>query len=274
MERIIKRVMHQNRGYIREPTREPTFLCSFPKSGRTWLRFILGNYFNQTFDLGLTVDLHTLFYILPNYEDNPERGPKAYRYLGQKQIPFILSSHSEYRDEFVNRDVIFMVRMIYDVLPSLYFQRSKHLKKYNGDLKEFIRDPERGVGRLMRYLNSWSGHLADTRSTILTYEELHENTSGAVSRVLSFLGLTTDEKLLRDAIERSSFTKMQEIELKKGIAGHEYDRGDPNSRRMREGMVGGYHKHLDASDQEYIRRECNATATPETGRLMSKFQLL
>jgi len=238
------------------------------------LRFILGNYFNQTFDLGLTIDLHNLFYILPNYEDNPERGPKAYRYRGQKQIPLILSTHLEYQDEFMNRDVIFMVRMIYDVLPSLYFQRSKHLKKYDGDLKEFIRDPEKGVGRLMRYLNSWSGHLADARSMVLTYEELHENTSGAVSRVLSFLGLATDGNLLREAIERSSFTKMQEIELKKGIAGHEYDRSDPNSRRMREGMVGGYNKHLDASDQEYIRGECKATATPETSLLISKFHLL
>lgn len=41
-------------------------LMSYPKSGRTWLRFILANYFAAIVKTGEPVDLHTMFAFLPN----------------------------------------------------------------------------------------------------------------------------------------------------------------------------------------------------------------
>ena len=51
------------------------FIASFPKSGRTWLRFILANYLNRLLSLGLELDLRSMFGLIPNDVLDPEPEP-------------------------------------------------------------------------------------------------------------------------------------------------------------------------------------------------------
>ena len=58
---------------------------------------------------------------------------------------------------------------------------------------------------------------------------------------LEFLGQPVDEvALAKDAVEQARFSKMQKTEKKTGIPGHDYDRSDEDSLRVRKGKVGGF----------------------------------
>jgi hypothetical protein len=242
-------------------------LCSFPKSGRTWLRFILASYFRRAFDLDVTVDLHTLFTLLPNDDDDPARGRAAFRYAGHPQVPLILSSHSDYCPELAHSAIIFIARNIYDTVVSYDFHMSKQVRVWEADLPAFLRGDE-GLTRLVAYYNSWSDRLAGRRSLVLAYEGLHADAPGVVARVLSFVGIRPDAPIVAQAVADSSFERMREVELERGIAGLRYDPSERDARRVRVGQVGGYRGSLSEGDCRYIKGRCLDELTPAARRLL------
>src|SRR3546814_9338715 len=48
------------------------FLTSYPKCGRTWLRYLLSHYLAETVGLGFQPDLVSTFRILPNFDCDTE----------------------------------------------------------------------------------------------------------------------------------------------------------------------------------------------------------
>lgn len=190
------------------------FLCSYPKCGRTWLRYIISNYFNLIYDLNIQLDLHTMFSIIPNDGWDLDRGIDAYLFFDDQRIPLIIASHSPYNPiKFNDGDVIFMFRSVYDVLVSQYFHKKRRLRDYKGDIKSFIRNRKLGVVRYVNYLNSWTPQLMSRRSFVLTYEGLYHDPEMIVSNLLSFLDIPKDPQILCKAISMSSFESMKQIEL-------------------------------------------------------------
>src|SRR3546814_696322 len=56
------------------------FLTSYPKCGRTWLRYLLSHYLAETVGLGFQPDLVSTFRILPNFDCDPVRGVPAFHF--------------------------------------------------------------------------------------------------------------------------------------------------------------------------------------------------
>ena len=69
------------------------FFCSFQKSGRTWLRFILGNYLNIKFELRLALDFHNIYSVLPSLTKKKQIA-EAYKLLAPLNTPLIFFTHS------------------------------------------------------------------------------------------------------------------------------------------------------------------------------------
>jgi hypothetical protein len=62
------------------------FLCSYPKSGRTWIRFALANLLTSIHHLDRSVDLGSLFELLPNmdgHEADPGKDVSVYSTASQ-----------------------------------------------------------------------------------------------------------------------------------------------------------------------------------------------
>jgi len=258
--------------------RRPTYLCSYPKSGRTWLRFIVANYLIRAHDLGIKLDFDTLFHVLPNLSTNLRRGIDAFRFVGDDRIPLMLSSHRAYSDdEFGAGDIVYMLRGIHDVLVSSYFHAThqrRRRRRFTGDIKEYLRSADRGLGRYIAYQNSWAPVLTDRRALVLTYEQLSNGTEETATRVLEFLGVEVRETTLREAVGDSAFEPMQATEIARGIGGQRYDRSEPEARRVRKGKVGGYVDYLDDDDVEYITTRCRAELTPAARGLLSSSGVL
>jgi hypothetical protein len=245
------------------------FLVSYPKSGRTWLRFILANYLNRRLALGLEVDFHSLFQVIPNDLLDDERGRRAYRFDDRAEVPLLVASHAPYRKAlFASRPVLLMLRETKDLMVSSFFHETRHGAGFQGDLKTFLRDREHGLADYLRYLNGWAGALDAHPHLVLTYEQLHADPRAAVVAALDFFALAVDPDAINAAIAASSFDRMQAIEIAGGIAGAAHDRSDLESRRVRRGKVGGHGEHLDAADIAYIDQTCRSQLGEPARRLL------
>lgn len=254
-----------------------SYICSFPKCGRTWLRYIIANYLNIKYKLALDMDLHRFFSLLPNADRDPLKGIDGYDFSGDPRFPLILSSHSAYKEWRYSvprrTPLVFLMRSIPDVAVSLYFQATRLIMNFNGGLKEFIRHPAGGLEPYCRYLNSWAPHLQEGRSSIISYEMLHRDTETTAARVLNVFNIPLDQDILAEAVKLSTFGSMRDIELKRGLPRHEDKRHDPEARRVRKGKVGGGEEYLDEEDMDYISRTCNALLSPEAKKLLEDYNI-
>jgi alcohol sulfotransferase len=176
-----------------------------------------------------------------------------------------------------NRDkasrIVFIFRSIPDVIVSNYFHRSRFMKWYDGDLKDFIRNPKDGVAKYCRYLNLWAPVVTSGQQLVLTYEMLHEDTVNTVAGLLEFLDIPVDIELLRNAVQSSTFDAMQTIENERGMPSHQPQPDDPEDRRIRKGKVGGSADYLDREDLEYIFRTTDSLLTGTSKELLRRCRL-
>lgn len=232
-------------------------LASYPKSGRTWLRFALSCYFDRVAGLGVSPDLATTFRILPNLDRDPLRGLPGFAYRDDPAVPLIAVTHRPYEPELLqDRPIIFLVRDPRDVMVSAYFHATRHKGRFDGTIKAFIADVDQGLPPFLRYLNGWADGLQRHRHHVVSYEAMSANQAQAIGDILAFLALPCDLDVVHHAVEASRFETMRETERRSGIPGHSYDRSDSESLRMRKGKVAAFGDYLDEEDIARIEDGC------------------
>jgi alcohol sulfotransferase len=262
---------------MRLPEGTPTaagFLCSHPKSGRTWMRFALARYLSRVFDLGLEIDLHTMWTVLPNFdspEPQPGRDLAGYAFADRPEVPLIVSTHLPYDPElFGETPIVFLVRSPYDVVVSYFFQRSKTERSYHGGLRSFVRDADLGAAGLVDYLNTWAPALNGNGAVTLSYESLRADVWPGFIRILQRFGLRIDNGAARDALAYAAIPNMRRIELAHGIVNLDYDQSDPDALRVRRAVVSGFHDYLDDADVRYVREICDERLSAEARELLER----
>ncbi|MBG0791805.1 MAG: sulfotransferase domain-containing protein [Desulfovibrionaceae bacterium] len=241
---------------------------SYPKCGRTWLRFMMGNLFNDFFELGLDND------------DMLELKKKVhYRNL---RIPYISMHHDGYVHKrpasetcfhtrrYKGKRVIFLMRDPRDVVVSSFHQLSKRDKLVDDDLGAFIRDDTTGLPRIVAFYNVWMRNIDRTRQhIIIRYEDLKTDTFGEIHRLLSALGMEyIPDEFVQNAIDKAEFKRMQRMEKKGEFTRGRMQPGDPadvQTFKVRKGKVGGYKEECPAEDVEWINDYLRKELDPTTG---------
>lgn len=230
-------------------------LVSYPKSGRTWFRYILSCYFAESLGFSAMPDLPGMFRILPNLDWDPARGLPAYGTgpAAAATFPLIAVTHHAPRTGWLtSMPVIFMLRDPRDVLVSRYYHATRHKHQYSGDIAAFIRDGEQGLPAWVKHTNDWAAALVNRPHAIVSYERLRASPLDETRRVLAFLGEAVDPERLERAVAAAKIDRMRELEVQTGIPGHHYDRSDPQALRVRRGIVGGYREELSQADLDWI----------------------
>lgn len=214
------------------------FIISFPKCGRTWLRFILSKIFESHYKVKIQD-----FFRLNQYAEI------------DKRIPLIIVTHG-YQIENVNTKVIFLVREPKDVIVSLYFQLNRRDRTYQGGLSEFVREK---IPILIRYYNTWAKRIKKANSLLVKYENIHRNTYAQIKSILDYLGISgVPDDIINSAIEYAKFDNMRRLEYKDQFHTEKFrprDINDSESYKMRKGLVGGYVDYLSKDDIAYIDNE-------------------
>ena len=217
------------------------FLVSFPKSGNTWMRFLLGNLLHPGKSVGF-VDIESVF---PDIAASP-RGA-----LRKVPRPRLIKSHECFDPRY--RRVIYVIRDPRDVAVSLYYY-AKKVKNIDDSfsLEAFVSRmliPGRSyagtwgehagswlinatnIGEFGFHNNGGCAHSASDHRTVfepgarghgrefilVRYEDLLESTQAELQRVVKFLELETTPLQIARAVEQSSADSMRELESKQNL---------------------------------------------------------
>lgn len=232
------------------------FLVSFPKSGRTWLRVLIGKVLSDRYGEDFTIELERLASEnIPFIHMTHDKAEKADKPLE--------SNKSKYRD----KKVAFLVRDPRDVVVSYYFQCTKRQDLYEGDISGFVRDLGFGIERIINFMNIWNeSQSVPEEFILLRYEDFHSNPVGELRNFIDFVGIDgVDETLIRQAVEYGSFQNMRRMEEKGVVEGTRLTVQTPADReayKVRKGKVSGYKEYLSESDVEYVNDRVAALLNP------------
>ena len=190
---------------------DDVFLTSYPRSGNTWTRFLVGN----------LVHLEEAVTFLNVERLVPDMYKHADGYLRSLPRPRILKSHEVYDPRY--KKIIYIVRDPRDVAVSNYHWEQKQ-KSVSEDcpIEKFV--PRWIAGVYWERLGNWGDHVTSWLSTrqdtsgfiILRYEDLIVNPAQELVKVAHLLGIDPARARLARAVELSSADRMRQLETTQG----------------------------------------------------------
>lgn len=247
--RKIKKILgHKARPVLHNARPDDVWLVSFPRSGNTWLNFLLANLMVKYCRKSVDFNIRTVHDIVPDIHYNKENIPED---LGFYPFPRIIKSHAGYLPDY--KRVIYIVRDPRDVMVSYYDYLTKKINGPNfKNFSDFIKNRKYGLPAWCKHLKSWMNKW----DIIIKYEDLKENSYTQLKRILSFLKL--DDIVDGDielAIEKSSFENMQLKEKREGFEGSKTF--SKNFVFVRQGKVGGWKDVFSSHDLRYYIKQAS-----------------
>lgn len=215
------------------------FLASYPRSGSTWLRFLL---FESL--LGKSSGFENVNQAIPDVK------------LHKHGLPLLpdggrlIKTHEVYHAEY--RKAIYLIRDPRDVALSEYaYQTALGLVQldFNEYLQMFLMDCVNPFASWREHIESWlSAPLSPQEILILRFEDLKTDTRGSIAQIARFLSLPADEIRIRKAINDNTLERMRAKERETP------QRASKAGRFIRSGSVGGWRANLDSAQVDLFRR--------------------
>ena len=184
------------------------FIASYPRSGNTWLRYLiadailqLNNYETDTI-LPINVDK-----IIPDLHVHDLKKHKVIFNMPHR----LIKTHQNY-SKIKNHKTICLFRSPADVLCS-YFHFHRRYKHLYG--KTLL-----GIDRFcVGYIDDWSKHIKSYingykkgKILFVSYEELHSDTLNTLKKFFQFYGLDVDDEIILKSISNHEFSKKRKNE--------------------------------------------------------------
>jgi hypothetical protein len=222
------------------------FIVSYPKSGNTWTRFLLGNLIHHP----KLVDFENIETMVPDiYYHNDEE-------LQQLNRPRLLKSH-EYFDPRYKKS-IYIVRDPRDVAVSYYHHHVKfNLIASDHPIDAFVNGFIEGnldaYGSWGEHVGSWLGaHKPADMFLFLRYEDLLSDTLAELRKITAFLKLDMERADLERAIERSSPQNMRKLEQAQYSASKIWRNSNKDKNFVRSARAGDWKDQLSPAAAQAI----------------------
>ncbi len=225
---------------------DDTFLVSYPKSGNTWVRFLLANLIYPNETVGFA-NINRLL---------PAPGVLSRRFLRKLPRPRILKSHEPFDVRF--RKVIYLVRDPRDDAVSEYhFDLKKRYIEPDVTLEQFVKRFIKGetspYGSWWEHAASWiAARQGNPAFLLVRYEDLLSDPIGETGKIAEFLGIQAGPDRLEAAVQRSSADQMRKLEKQQA----DQWTGTKNTRKeipfVRAAKSGGWKETLPAHSVEEI----------------------
>lgn len=245
---FIKKIVYDRRkGRQIEVFSSDIFITSYPKSGNTWLRFLLGNIIFDDFNFTNKEQL------IPNIHINSNK------HLKKKSTERrILKSHEYFDPRY--KKTIHIVRDPRSVFIS-YFEYLKKIKKIdlNSNHDDFIDSFIQGdtyidpYGNWIENVGSWIGAKKESNDFLLIkYEDLKKNTAEKLAEILTFINIDYTDEQINDSIYKSSFESMKKNENNNKSKIKEFKNFDKNLPFVRKGSINEWETALSKKNQNKI----------------------
>jgi hypothetical protein len=221
-------------------------LCvSYPKAGRTWLRFMMGEYLSGELD----PKLHMAF-----VHDGADGLACDFERAWYDTYP-----------------VVVLVRDPRDIVVSHFFQITRRDRPFGHarppelqrdyPIGEFIRRQDFGIDRVIDFYNEW--FLLD-HALLISYEQI-SSSQEVLGLVLRFLGTAVDDNRLSNAVAANTFAQLQRQEREHPTRSELLRPGDPTdpaSFKVRRGEVGGHRHYLSHAEIEFLNQRISEALQP------------
>lgn len=175
------------------------FVISWPRSGNTWMRYMLSYALYPQSDWNLlrieeqmpTADRSDIRRAAWKLRDRPYR---------------IFKSHSPFRPFFLKGRVAYIIRDGRDATLSLYHYRTT-LDRQNFTLSEFVQRSSKGdttYGSWQDHVTGWMEHASDPAVLLVYYERMLEDPGRELLRVLNHFNLSASPEQIAMAVAHSS----------------------------------------------------------------------
>lgn len=219
------------------------FLVSYPRSGNTWVRFLLANVIAH--ETEQPIDFHSVHSLIPDYSMREHR-----EYIRALPPPRVMKSHSPFDRRF--QRVIYLVRDGRDVMVSYYDYETKH-RRFSGSFKDFLLSPRLPYGLWADHVQSWCDAREGRDLLFVRYEDLLQDTQPELDRMARFAGLSCAPDIVDRAVRLSAFDQMQKLEETRG---RPY--GDTSYRFVRRGTAGQWHSKFDEGSKAVFKSQANS----------------
>lgn len=223
------------------------FLISFPKSGNTWVRFLLANLLKEENE---EITLKNIGNYVPDIYVADQRENVSNKNSLFNSLTFkFLKTHDPYYKIYKDKKVIYIVRDGRDALNSYYYYlQSRTQEKIS--LKDLI------LGKKGGEYGIWSSHVIGwlegkcEKKLIVKYEDILKDAYSEVKKFLSFVSIELDENKIKSAILNSSFEKLKDKEEKYGGINKIDIEKEDKVPFFRKGQKGDWKNNFTSEDEE------------------------
>lgn len=232
-----------NRLIVKE---DDCFIVSYPKSGNTWMRFLIANLISNE-----QIDFLNIENIIPAINVNTNRK------ISKLTSPRFINCHQPF--DFRYKKVIYIIRDGRDVAVSYYFYLKKmaNLKlEFSDYLENFVSGKLDNFGSWGENVLSWTRTLRDepNRFLAIRYEDLLLEPNKEVEKICSFLDLKATSEEINCAVANSKFSKMAEIEKKQERKASWFKNSNKEIKFVRNGKSGGWKDIFTEGDKQTFKR--------------------
>jgi len=230
-------------------SRKKNFFISYPKSGRTWVRFLVDAYKAKLYQLNvpnvfkaerkLRLKHHVEWTHLAGHQKN------AYYAMRPDNISLLEKT-----------PCVFMLRNFHATLASAWFQVTQRLGVALGDKDSFLFGTRHGLMHIISFYNNWieiEARLGAVR--YVSYQKLKSDTEREFIHILESLALPVDEAVVCETLQMGTFENMKRLGASKAYEGTPLapaDRSNPDSAKVRSASAGGYREVFTESQIDYI----------------------
>ena len=232
------------------PTIRPNdvFLCSYPKSGTTWLGYLIAQALRRDDD-NVRMGLNSFGkYVADVNIPYTKRGSLAQ--FDDRTDPRFFHCHAAY-DQHLSK-VVYMIRDPRDTMVSYWHYRKFLSPDFNLSLTDFLNSDDHWPCEWDQHVASWLLPRKHPQLLLVCYEDLHKDTAAILKRVLDFAGVYQTQEKIEAAVEASRFENMRAAEERFGVVGKA---GDENERFVRKGRVGSWQEEMGYAELKILEEK-------------------
>ncbi len=240
--KIAKSPIHQPLSWIRHRGLRPAdvFVASYPRSGNTWLRFMLYEIL-----VGKSSTFTNVHQLVP---DIGKQG-KALPVLADQGR--LIKTHEAFLPEY--HKAIYLVRDARDVaLSEFAYQKALGLAEDDFEiyLPHFLRGEVNPFGSWTAHVDSWMDAKDRGYAEILLvrFDEMRSQPEDSLASMMEFLKVPVERETIRRAVTNNSVEKMRDKEKVNP------QRASAKGRFIRSGAVGGWHERFTDAQAKLVEK--------------------
>lgn len=249
---------------------DPVYVVSYPKCGRTWLRYMLEGYVEEVAGIAAGRIAEGGQALKPRAKPHPAVYFRHDDAPDQKRPEELTHDKSH----FAGKRVVFLVRDPRDVVVSIYFEKVKRSHLYSdqtqvpGAPDDLVGPAHGGLETIVSYYNIWwDNRDLPAEFLVMRYEDLLADPNAEFQRFCEFCGYPVDKEAIQRAVAAADFSSMRRLEETGGLS---YklapgDPGDPESFKTRRGEAGAFADYLSPAQVEAATRRVREDLAPNFG---------